>query len=118
VWRVYNAQNAPSSSTTLMAQAGMVLSAVATFGQTWRRIHSKAQTAFKAAGGDAEGWIAGLSRMARLAGTVVAPGIADQIGKQCAVPAERLPDLVANGFPETGHYPTPDFDRRNLVSVS
>ncbi|HSP67183.1 MAG TPA: hypothetical protein VLN48_05625, partial [Bryobacteraceae bacterium] len=118
VWRIYNAQNAPSASNTLMAQAGMVLSAVAAFGQTWRRIHSRAQTAFKAAGGDAEGWIAGLGRIARLAGTVVAPGLAEQIGKQCAVPTERVSDLVTNGFPETGHYPTPDFDRRKLVSVS
>jgi len=118
VWRIYNAQNAPSASMTLMAQAGMVLSAVATFGQTWRRIHSRAQTAFQSAGGDAEGWIAGLGRIARLAGTVVAPGLAEQIGKQCAVPTERVSDLVTNGFPETGHYPTPDFDRRKLVSVS
>jgi len=118
VWRIYNAQNAPSANVTLMAQAGMVLSAVATFGQTWRRIHSRAQTAFKAAGGDAEGWIAGLGRIARLAGTVVAPGFAEQIGKQCAVPTERVSDLVTNGFPETGHYQIPDFDRRKLVSVS
>jgi len=118
VWRIYNAQNAPSGSVTLLAQAGMVVSAVATFGQSMRRIHSRAQNAFKAAGGDAEGWIAGLGRMARLAGTVVAPGVAEEIGKQCAVPPERLPDLVANGFPETGHYPIPDFDRRKLVSVS
>jgi hypothetical protein len=101
-----------------MAQAGMVVSAVATFGQAWRRIHSRAQKAFKAAGGDAEGWVAGLGRMARLSGTVVTPGVAEQIGKQCAVPSERLSDLVRNGFPETGHYPIPDFDRRKLVSVS
>ena len=66
----------------------------------------------------AEGWIAGLGRIARLAGTVVAPGLAEQIGKHCAVPTERVADLVANGFPETGHYPAPDFDRRKLVSVS
>jgi len=118
VWRIYNAQNAPSANVTLMAQAGMVVSAVATFGQAWRRIHSRAQKAFKAAGGDAEGWIAGLGRIARLAGTVVAPGFAEQIGKHCAVPAERVSDLVTTGFPETGHYPTPDFDRRKLVSVS
>jgi hypothetical protein len=118
VWRVYNSQNAPSASLTLLAQAGMVVSAVATFGQTWRRIHVRAQTAFKAAGGDAEGWIAGLGHIARLAGTVVAPGLAEQIGKQCAVPAERVSELVTNGFPETGHYQIPDFDRQKLVSVS
>jgi hypothetical protein len=118
VWRIYNAQNAPSANVTLMAQAGMVVSALGTFGQAWRRIHSRAQAAFKAAGGDAEGWIAGLGRIAHLAGTVVAPGFAEHIGKQCAVPTERVSDLVTNGLPETGHYPIPDFDRRKLVSVS
>jgi hypothetical protein len=103
---------------TLAAQAGMVLSAFATFGQTWRRIHSLAQKAFKASGGDAEAWIAGLGRIARLAGTEVAPAVTKQIGKQCGVAPERVADLVTKGFPETGYYPVPQYDRQTLVPVS
>jgi hypothetical protein len=118
VWRVYNAQNAPSSNVTLAVQAGMVLSAFATFGKTLRSIHSRAQAAFKVAGGDAEGWIAGLARVARLSGSEVAPQVVEKIAGQCKVPFERLPDLIGAGFPETGHYPVPDYDRRRLVSVS
>jgi hypothetical protein len=82
VFRVYNAQHAPSANVALMAQAGMVLSAVATFGQSMRRIQSRAQAAFKTAGGDAEGWIAGLARIARLSGTELAPQVAEKIAKQ------------------------------------
>jgi hypothetical protein len=118
VWRIYNAQNAPSANVTLLAQAGMVMSAVATFGQSMRRIHSRAQKAFQAASGDAEGWIAGLARVARLSGTTVTPGVAEQIAERCAVPKDHLPNLVEKGFPETGIYPVPDFDRCKLVSVS
>jgi hypothetical protein len=118
VWRVYNAQNATSANVTLAVQAGMVVSAFATFGKTLRSIHSRAQAAFKVAGGDAEGWIAGLARVARLSGSEVAPEVAEKIAEQCKVPFERLPDLMGEGFPETGHYPVPDYDRRRLVSVS
>jgi uncharacterized protein DUF1266 len=118
IWRIYNAQHAQSSSIVMIIQAGVVVSAITTFRQTLRRVHSKAQAAFKASGGDAEGWIAGLARMAALAGTVVTPGVAEQIAEQCAVPPGRIPELVTKGFPETGHYSTPDFDRRRLVSVS
>jgi hypothetical protein len=118
VWRIYNAQNASSASVTLAAQAGMVLSAFGTFGQTWRRIHSRAQKAFQAAGGDAEGWIAGLGHLARLSGTEVAPGIAEQIARQCGVEPARVADLIKTGFPGTGHYAVPDYDHATLVSVS
>jgi hypothetical protein len=118
IWRIYNAQNAPSSNVTLAVQAGMILSAFATFGKTLRSIHSRAQAAFKVSGGDAEGWIAGLARLARLSGAKVAPEVTEKIAEQCKVPFERLPDLVEEGFPETGHYPVPDYDRRKLVSVS
>jgi len=118
VWRIYNAQNAPSSTVTLAVQAGMVLSAFATFGRTLRSIHSRAQAAFKLAGGDAEGWIAGLARLGRLSGTEVAPEVAEKIAEECKVPLERLPDLTEEGFPETGHYPVPDYDHGKLVSVS
>jgi hypothetical protein len=118
IWRIYNAQNAPSAGFTLVAQAGMVLSAFATFGKTLRSVHKRAQAAFSVSGGDAEGWIAGLSRLARLSGTEVAPGVAEQIARECRVDPERLPDLLQEGFPETGHYTVPDYDREKLVAVS
>ena len=118
VWRIYNAQNAPSANVTLLAQSGMALSALATFGQSMRRIHSRAEKAFKLAGGDAEGWIAGLGHIARLSGTEVTPQVAAQIAKRCSVPADHLPSLLKDGLPETGHYGVPDFDRGKLVSVS
>ena len=118
VWRIYNAQNMPSADFTLVAQAGMVLSAFATFGKTLRGVHKRAQAAFKVSGGDAEGWIAGLAHLARLSGTEVATGLSEQIARQCGVELERLPDLVEKGFPETGHYPVPVYDHQKLVPVS
>jgi len=118
VWRVYNAQNASSANTTLVMQAGMVLSAFVTFGKTLRGIHSRALAAFKTSGADAEGWIAGLARIARLSGTEVASETAKQIALKCGVELERLPDLMKEGFLETGHYAVPDYDRGKLVSVS
>ena len=118
VWRVYNAQNAPSAGTSLVAQGGMVLSAFATFGKTMRGVQARAQAAFKVSGGDAEGWIAGLARLARLSGAEMAPEVAEQVARKCGVDFERLPDLMEKGFPETGHYPIPDYDHRTLVSVS
>ena len=118
VWRIYNAQNASSAGMSLVVQASMVVSAFATFGKTLRGVQKRAQAAFKVSGGDAEGWIAGLARLARLSGTDVATGLSEQIARQCGVGLERLPHLVEEGFPETGHYPVPDYDHRKLVSVS
>jgi len=118
VWRIYNAQNAPSAGTSLVLQAGMVLSAFATFGKTLRSVQARAQGAFKVSGGDAEGWIAGLAHLARLSGTEVATGLSEKIAQQNGVELERLPELVEKGFPETGHYAVPDYDHRKLVSVS
>jgi hypothetical protein len=118
VWRVYNAQNAPSAGISLAVQAGMVLSAFATFGKTMRGVQTRAQAAFKVSGGDAEGWIAGLARLARLSGTEVNPELAEKVARQCNVDFERLPNLMEEGFPETGHYPVPSYDRSKLVSVS
>lgn len=118
VWRAYNAQSAPSASISLLAQAGMVVSAFATFGKTMRGVQSRAQAAFKVSGGDTEGWIAGLARLARLSGTEVAPELAEKVARESGVDLERLPDLMQEGFPETGHYPVPPYDRSKLVSVS
>jgi hypothetical protein len=118
VWRIYNAQHASSANVTLVVQAGMVVSAFATFGQTLRGVHKRAQAAFKASGGDAEGWIAGLAHLARLSGTEVATGLPEQIARQCGVELERLSHLVETGFPETGHYAVPAYDRQKLVPVS
>jgi hypothetical protein len=118
VLRAFNAQHAPSPELSLAAQGGMVLSAFATFGKTLRGVHKRAQAAFKVSGGDAEGWIAGLARLARLSGTEVAPGVAEQIASQSGVELERLPHLVETGFPETGHYAVPDYNRQKLVPVS
>jgi hypothetical protein len=118
VWRIYNAQNASSANVTLVMQAGMMVSAFATFGQTLRGVHKRAQAAFKVSGGDAEGWIAGLARLARLSGTEVAPGLPEQIARQCGVELEHLPHLVETGFPETGHYAVPVYDHHKLVPVS
>ena len=118
VWRIYNVQNAPSASVTLLAQAGVVLSAFATLGKSLKRVHSRAQKLFCTLGGDAEGWIAGLGRIARLAGTAVDHSVAREIAKQASVAPDRLPDLLDGGLPESGHYPVPEYSRQRLVSVS
>jgi hypothetical protein len=118
VWRFYNAQYVSSANVTLVVQAGMVVSAFATFGRTLRSVQQRAQAAFKVSGGDAEGWIAGLAHLARLSGTEVASGLSEQIARECGVELERLPHLVDTGFPETGHYPIPIYDQHKLVPVS
>jgi len=118
VLRIYSAQYAPSASVTLVAQVGMALSAIFAFERSLRRVHSRALDAFCLAGGDAEGWIAGLARVARLSGTEVSARVVEKIAQKSGVASERLPDLLQNGLPDQGNYRLPDYDHWTLVPVS
>jgi hypothetical protein len=69
IWRAYLYQTSPSENFTLIREAGIMMSALGTFQKSLGKVQSGAEKAFLAAGGDAEGWIAGLARIARLAGS-------------------------------------------------
>jgi len=81
-------------------------------------VQSGAEKAFVAAGGDVEGWIAGLARIARLAGTKFPLESCKGIAERCGIARERVPSLVDVGFPETGHYALRDFRRDQLEMLT
>ena len=118
VWRAYAFQTSSSENITLFREAGIAVSAFVAFQRSFSAVRSKAVSAFRGCGGDAEGWIAGLARIARLAGSAVSPALVQSIAQRCGVPVERIPELTEKGFPESGHYPIPDFERKTLVVVS
>jgi len=91
-----------------------MISALGAFQKSLGTVQSGAEKAFLAAGGDAEGWIAGLARIARLAGTRLSLGLFESIAKRCGIARERVPALIDVGFPETGHYAIPYFKRDKL----
>jgi len=88
------------------------------FRKSFGAARSRAESAFRSCGGDAEGWIAGLARIAKLAGLPVPPELVEGIAKRCGVPLERVPELTENGFPDSGHYAVPEYDKKSLVLVS
>ncbi len=118
VWRAYIMQMSSSENFTLLGEAGIAVSAFVAFQKSFRAVRTRAESAFRASGGDAEGWIAGLARIARLAGSTVSPALLEGIAQRCGVPPERVPELTETGFPDSGHYPVPDFARDSLVLVS
>jgi hypothetical protein len=96
----------------------IAVSGFAAFQKSLRAVRSRAESAFRSSGGDAEGWIAGLACLARLAGSTAPPGLVQGIAKRCGIPLERVPELTEKGFPDSGDYPVPDFERDSLVLVS
>ena len=111
-------QMSSSENITLLGEAGIAVSAFVAFQKSFRAVRSRAESAFRASGGDAEGWIAGLARIGRLAGSTVSPALLEGIAQRCRVSLERVPELSETGFPDSGHYPVPDFARDSLVLVS
>ncbi len=91
-----------------------MMSAFGAFQKSQGKVQSGAEKAFLAAGGDAEGCIACLARIARLAGTGFSLKLFEGIAKRCGVARERVPTLIDVGFPETGHYAIPSFKREKL----
>ena len=114
VWRAYLYQTSATENFALIREAGIMLSAFGAFQKSLGKVQSGAEKAFLAAGGDAEGWIAGLARIARLAGTKLSLGLFEGIAKRCGIAQERVPALIEAGFPETGHYAIPYFKRDKL----
>jgi len=113
-WRAYLYQTSGTENFTLLREAGIMMSAFGAFQKSQGKVQSGAEKAFLAAGGDAEGWIACLARIARLAGTRFSAGLFEGIAKRCGVARERVPILIEVGFPETGHYAIPSFKRDKL----
>ena len=111
-------QTSFSENLTLLGEAGIAVSGFAAFQKSLRAVRSRAESAFRASGGDAEGWIAGLACLARLAGSTAPPALVQGIAKRCGIPLERVPELTEKGFPDSGDYPVPDFERDSLVLVS
>jgi len=118
VWRAYIFQTSSSENITLFREAGIAVSAFVAFRKSFGAARSRAESAFRSCGGDAEGWIAGLARIAKLAGLPVPPELVEGIAKRCGVPLERVPELTENGFPDSGHYAVPEYDKKSLVLVS
>jgi hypothetical protein len=114
IWRAYLFQTSATENFSLVREAGIMLSAFGVFHKALGKVQSGAEKAFLAAGGDAEGWIAGLARIARLAGASFSEGAIESIAKRCGIAQERVPALIEVGFPETGIYATPDIRRESL----
>jgi hypothetical protein len=115
VWRAYAYQNSPSANLTLLREAGIAVSAFAAFRRSLRSVHSHAEQAFRTAGGDAQGWIAGLAHIGRLSGLSGAERKRiESLASRSGISPEEFPDLLEKGFPETGSYPVPDYDRNRL----
>ena len=118
VWRAYIFQTSSSENITLFREAGIAVSAFVAFRKSFGAARSRAESAFRSCGGDAEGWIAGLARIAKLAGMPFPQNVVEGIAKRCGVPLERVPELTQHGFPDSGHYPIPEYDKKSLVLVS
>jgi hypothetical protein len=118
LWRAYMYQHSASGNLTLFREAGVAFSALVAFQKSVRGAYLQAEEAFHKAGGDAEGWIAGLARAGKLAGSPKSPELFSRIAKSYNIAPERIPELVEQGFPETGKYPVPDFSRSNLILLS
>jgi hypothetical protein len=117
-WRAYMYQTSPTENSALIREAGIMLSAFGAFQKSLGKVQSSAEKAFLRAGGDAEGWIAGLARIARLAGTKFSLESCKGIAQRCGIAQERVPSLIDVGFPETGHYSVPDFKRDKLEMLT
>jgi hypothetical protein len=113
-WRAYLYQTSVTENFALIREAGIMMSAFGAFQKSLGTVQSGAEKAFLAAGGDAEGWIAGLARIACLAGTGLSLGLFEGIAKRSGIARERVPALIEVGFPETGHYAIPSFKRDKL----
>jgi len=118
IWRAYVYQTSSSENFTLIREAGIMISALGAFQKSLGKVRSGAEKAFLAAGGDAEGLIAGLARIARLAGSKLSLPLFASIAKRCGIAQERVPALIEVGFPETGHYSIPYFRRDKLDLLS
>jgi Protein of unknown function (DUF1266) len=117
-WRAYLYQASTTENFALIREAGIMLSALGAFQKSLGKVQSGAEKAFLAAGGDVEGWIAGLARMARLAGTKFSVESCKKIAERCGIAQEKVPSLMEVGFPETGHYAVPDFKRDKLEMLT
>jgi Zn-dependent protease with chaperone function len=117
-WRAYLYQTSATENSALIREAGIMLSAFGAFQKSLGKVQSGAEKAFVAAGGDAEGWIAGLARIARLAGTKFPLESCTGIAQRCGIAQERVPSLIDVGFPETGRYTVPDFKRDKLEMLT
>ena len=117
-WRAYLSQTSSTENFALIREAGIMLSALGAFQKSLGKVQSGAEKAFLAAGGDAEGWVAGLARIARLAGTKFPLESCKGIATRCGIAQERVPALMDVGFPETGHYAVPDFKRDKLEMLT
>ncbi|HSR08701.1 MAG TPA: DUF1266 domain-containing protein [Bryobacteraceae bacterium] len=117
-WRAYLYQTSATENFALIREAGIMLSALGAFQKSLGKVQSGAEKAFLAAGGDAEGWIAGLARIARLAGEKLSLGRFEGIAKRCGIAQERVPSLMEVGFPETGRYKVPNFPRDKLEMLT
>jgi len=117
-WRAYLSQTSSTENFALIREAGIMLSALGAFQKSLGKVQSGAEKAFLAAGGDAEGWMAGLARIARLAGTKFPLESCKGIATRCGIAQERVPALMDVGFPETGHYAVPDFKRDKLEMLT
>ncbi len=118
IWRAYLHQTSPSENYTLIREAGIMISAFGVFRRSLGQVQSGAVKALLAAGGDAEGWIAGLSRIGRLAGSKLSLTSFEGIAERCGIAQERVPALMDIGFPETGRYIIPNFRRDKLQLLS
>ncbi len=93
-WRAYLHQTGATENFTLIREAGIMMSAFGTFQKSQGKVQYGAEKAFRTAGGDAEGWIACLARIARVAGTGFSLKLFEGIAKRCGVARERVPTLI------------------------
>jgi hypothetical protein len=118
VYRAYSFQSRSTAVFGLVVEAGIVASAFVAFKKSLRSAHRKAEKALLKSGGDPEGWIAGLGRIAKLADTTVDRAMQNGIAERCGVSPERAADLLSSGLSAEDRYPIPFFDNTNLVPVS
>jgi hypothetical protein len=118
IWRAYLYQSSPSETFALIREAGILISAFGAFWKSLGNVQSGAERAFLATGGDAEGWIAGVARIARIAGSRRSSGGFEMTARRCGIAHDRVPFLIDIGFPETGYYAIPHFRRDKLDLLS
>ena len=118
LWRAYMYQHSTSGNLTLIREAGVVFSASVAFNKSLRRVRLDAETAFKRAGGDGEGWIAGIARAGRMAGSPQPAELIQRIAKAYEIPPQRVEELVEKGLPESGSYVMPEFSPSRLILIS
>jgi len=115
VWRAYVSQTSQSENGTLLREIGIIISGVMAFQQCLTRVNSRAEAAFKRAGGDGEGCVAGLARIAKLSGFPLSVSKLTRTASRLGVSTDRVPILMEGGLPESGQYATPNFERERLV---